>query len=77
MISPLSMTPSLDVFAANRGEHRWLGSSETLEDAFELIRGTGPGSYLVSSLDTGGRAFYVVGSDGVVHRALGQCEHPN
>ena len=67
----------LEVFAGCCGESRWLGSFETIEKAFELIHETGPGSYLVSSLDTGQRTFYVLGSDGVVHRALGQCEDPS
>jgi hypothetical protein len=44
------MISSVEVFARHQEENRWLGSCETLEKAFELIRKTGRGLYLVYTL---------------------------
>jgi len=73
----IPMIPSVEVFARHYGENRWLGSCETLEKAFELIRKTGRGLYLVYTLASRRKRLFVLGSDGVVHRALGQCENPS
>jgi hypothetical protein len=71
------MIPSVEVFARHYGENRWLGSCETLERAFELIRKTGRELYLVYTLASGRKRLYILGSDGVVHPSLCQPDDPN
>jgi hypothetical protein len=73
----IPMISSVEVFARHHAENRWLGSCETLEKAFELIRKTGRGLYLVFTLASGRKRLYVLGSDGVVHPSLCQPDDPN
>lgn len=59
------MLAPLDVFAVKRDESTWLGCTETLAQATELIRKAGVGSYFVYSQKTGHKTFYEVTTDGV------------
>jgi hypothetical protein len=69
------MSSSVEVFARHYEENRWLGSCETPEKAFELIRKTGRGLYLVYTL--GRKRLYVLGADGVVYPSLCQPDNPS
>lgn len=60
------MVAALDVFALRNKEPNWLGCTETLAKALELIRETGPGSYFVFSQVTNDKNFFEVSSGGVV-----------
>jgi hypothetical protein len=59
------VTP-LDVFAANNGEPKWLGCTESLAQAILLLRDAGAGSYFVFSEQTGYKDHYEVSANGVV-----------
>ena len=60
------MVPSLDVFAANNGEPKWLGCTETLAQAIQLLRNAGSGSYFVFAQQNGHKDHFEVSRDGVV-----------
>jgi hypothetical protein len=60
------MIPPLDVFAVRDSESQWLDSAQTLAEALELIRRTGPGSYLVFSQKTEHKSFYKVSLNGSI-----------
>ena len=62
------MVPALDVFAMKNREIKWLGCAETTSKALELATKQGEGSYLVFSLETGHKNFYLVTSEGAVTR---------
>jgi hypothetical protein len=47
------MVPPLDVFAVRNKQREWVGRANTLEQAFELVREPGTGSYFVFSKKTG------------------------
>jgi hypothetical protein len=58
--------PTLDIFAANNGQAKWLGCAETLARAILFLRVAGPGSYFVFSQQTGYKDHYEVSKDGIV-----------
>jgi hypothetical protein len=61
------MAAPWDVFSVKQGqEPKWLGSTESLAEAVELIRGSGAGSYVVFSQQTGNKNFFEVSPAGVV-----------
>jgi hypothetical protein len=64
------MHANLDVFAVREIEVEiepdWLGCTESLAEALQLIRRTGPGSYFVSYQKTEHKSFYKVSLDGSI-----------
>jgi len=60
------MVAPLDVFAIGDSDSRWLGCTETLAEAVDLIQKAGPGSYLVFSQTTHHKSLYNVTRDGVI-----------
>ena len=63
------MVAPLDIFSVRRNEPRWLGCTETVENALVLAVHAGDGLYLVFSHATGHKQFYKVGADGRVERS--------
>jgi len=59
------MVPPLDVFRVTNNKPTWLGSTESLSKALELIRNSGAGAYFVFSQETGHKKFYKVNANGV------------
>jgi hypothetical protein len=59
------MVPALDIFAANDGQAKWLGCTETLAHAILFLRDAGSGSYFVFTQQTGYKDYYQVSKDGV------------
>jgi len=70
----VSVFAPLDIYAIQDEKPQWLGSSETLEKALQLMCETGPGPYVVSSQETGHKDFYVMSADGLVSPLPGQTE---
>jgi hypothetical protein len=60
------MIAPLDVFAIGDGDSHWLGCTETLAEAVDLIQKTGPGSYLVFSQTTHHKNLYNVTAESTV-----------
>jgi len=60
------MRPPLDVFAIEKTGTVWLGAVETLEQALEIARKAGTGSYFVFSQRTGHKTRYVVDTAGTI-----------
>lgn len=66
------MDAPLDVFAVHGSETDWLDSAETLSQALELIRRTGPGSYIVFSQKSQQKNFYKVSTDRSISLGAGE-----
>jgi hypothetical protein len=60
------MAAPLDVVAFQGSGPKWLGCAETLENALDLIRKTGPGLYFVFPQETQRYSYYEVDSDGAL-----------
>jgi hypothetical protein len=64
------MDAHLDVFAVREIEVEiepdWLGCTESLAEALQLIQRTGPGSYFVSYQKAEHKSFYKVSLDGSI-----------
>jgi hypothetical protein len=69
--SEVSMVAPLDVFAFQDAlqfiEPKWVDCAESVEQARELMRISGPGAYFVLSQETRRKSFYEVDSDGGVY----------
>jgi len=60
-------TIQLDVFRIDENEAKqWLFKTDSLFDALSVLRGKGPGKYLILSEKTRRKRFYVVHEDGNV-----------
>jgi hypothetical protein len=64
--SEVPMVPPFDVFVLKENGPNWLGPAETLDEAFDLIRQAGAGSYVLFSMETGLESFLDVSLTGVV-----------
>jgi len=61
------ITTQLDVFRIDENKvRRWLFKTNSLFDALSILRGKGPGTYLIMSEKTRRERFYVVHGDGNV-----------
>jgi len=56
----LKIATPLDVFRVEEDARLWLFKNNSLFDALDIIRGKGPGTYLVESQKSGLKRFYKV-----------------
>lgn len=60
----------LDIFSVTDSGPRWLGSTETVQQALVLAIHQGEGMYLIYSQQNGNGQYYKINGDGTVQRAV-------
>ena len=70
------MIAPLDVFVlrSSGADQKWLGCTETLTQAFDLLRKNGAGTYFIFSQTTQHKNHYEVTSGGVIRSVSAQLD---